>query len=136
MSIERSTAVCRWGWEETPRLEKEGADSMGKPIRHGEKVQDHVGQTSHYHVIETALGQRDGYRDHLFRNRRHALEEAKTRAEWLAAVTSCRVERLFGPAGRYLVTTGRPHDPGRMVAVEECDDAECLEVDYGPMLES
>jgi hypothetical protein len=69
-----------------------------------------------------------------FSNRRRALQEAKMRAEWLASVRGCRVERLLGPAGRYLVTTGRPHDAGRMIGVEECNDPLCLELEYNSML--
>jgi hypothetical protein len=32
---------------------------------------------------------------------------------------------------RYLVTTGRRHDSGRMIGVEKCDDPACLEAVYG-----
>jgi hypothetical protein len=72
----------------------------------------------------------------LFRGRRQAVEAAKSRAHWLAAVAGCGVVTLFGPAGRYLVTTGRPHDAGRMIAVEDCDDPDCLEIAYNSVLES
>jgi hypothetical protein len=34
-------------------------------------------------------------------------------------------------AGRYLLTTGRPRDAGRIIELEECDDPECLEIAYG-----
>jgi hypothetical protein len=37
--------------------------------------------------------------------------------------------------GRYLITTGRPHDAGRMIAVEECDDADCLELGYDSLVD-
>jgi len=50
-------------------------------------------------------------------------------------VGGSRVESLLGPVGRYLITTGRPHDPGRMIAVEECDDAECLELGNDSLVE-
>jgi hypothetical protein len=53
----------------------------------------------------------------------------------LAAVAGGRVEPLLGPPGRYLVTSGRPRDAGRMILVDECEDAECLEVGYDSMLE-
>jgi hypothetical protein len=86
----------------------------------------------HYHVIETAVGDRYGYRDDLFGSRRHATEVARTRAQWLATVAAGgRVETLLGPAGRYLVTTGRPSDAGRLIAVEECDDPDCVDRDHG-----
>jgi hypothetical protein len=89
----------------------------------------------HYHVIENTVGDPHGYRDDLFRSRRRAVEAARTRAHWIAAVAGCRVETLLGPVGRYLVTTGRTHEIGRLIAVEECDDAECLEVGYGSMVD-
>jgi hypothetical protein len=85
------------------------------------------GRLAHYHVVESALGDPNGYRDDVFRSRRQAVEVARTRAHWLAAMAGCRVETLFGPPGRYLVTTGSPHDPGRMIGVEDCDDFACLE---------
>jgi hypothetical protein len=101
-----------------------------------EQVQRQHHRLGHYHVIENSVGGPHGYRDDLFRSHRCALEAAKTRAQWLAAAADCRAETLLGPAGRYLVTTGRPHDAGRMIAVEKCDDEECLEVDYQSIVES
>jgi hypothetical protein len=89
----------------------------------------------HYHVVETAVGDPNGYRDDLFRSRRRALVEAKSRAHWRAALAGCRVEALLGPPGRYLVTTGRPNDAGRLIAVEDCDDPDCLEVTCKSRLE-
>jgi hypothetical protein len=44
----------------------------------------------------------------------------------LKVVVGLHVEALGG-AGRYLVTSGRPADPGRMIEVEECDEPQCLE---------
>jgi hypothetical protein len=79
----------------------------------------------HYHVIENAVGEPQGYRDAVFRSHRRALIAAKTRADWLAAVAGHRVESLVG-TGRYFITTGRPGDAGRLIAVEDCDEAECL----------
>jgi hypothetical protein len=90
----------------------------------------------HYHVIENAVGDPNGYRDDLFHSRRHAVEAAKMRAHRLAAMAGSRVEPLMGPPGRYLVTTGEAHDAGRMMAVEPCDDPDCLEVEYRSMLDS
>jgi hypothetical protein len=92
-------------------------------------------QSRHYHLTENSVGDAPGYRDDLYTNRRLALEAARARAEWLAAIAGSRVETLLGPAGRYLVTSGRPRDAGRMILVDECDDAECLEVSYDSMLE-
>jgi hypothetical protein len=92
-------------------------------------------QSRHYHLTENSVGDPPGYRDDLYSNRRLALEAARARAEWLAAVAGGRVETLLGPAGRYLVTSGRPRDAGRMILVDECDDAECLEVSYDSMLD-
>jgi hypothetical protein len=88
----------------------------------------------HYHVIENAVGEPHGYRDDVFRNRRRALIAAKERAEWLAAVAGLRVESLVG-TGRYFITTGRPSDAGRLIAVEDCDEADCLAAGSGSMLE-
>lgn len=82
----------------------------------------------HYHIIENAVGEPQGYRDEVFCNRRRALMAAKERAEWLSAVGSLRVESLVG-SGRYFITSGRPGDPGRLIAVEDCDEAECLAAD-------
>jgi hypothetical protein len=69
----------------------------------------------------------------MFRTRRAAVAAARERATWLAAVDSCRVEVVAGRDG-YLVTTGRRQDAGRVIEVEECDEATCLEVDYGSVL--
>ena len=80
----------------------------------------------HYHLSEHTVGDSEGYRDEIFRTRRHALEAAKTRAEWLAALSGLRVEPLV-EQGRFLVTSGRAHDAGRLIWVEGCDEAECLE---------
>jgi len=77
----------------------------------------------HYHVIENAVGEHEGYRDEMFRSRRRALTAAKTRAEWLSAVAGLRVESLVG-MGRYFITTGRPGDAGRLISVEDCDEAD------------
>jgi hypothetical protein len=90
----------------------------------------------HYHVVQTAVGDPTDYRDDLFRTRRRALDAARSRAHWIAALAGCRVEALFGPPGRYLVTTGSPHDAGRLIAVENCDDPDCLEVACKARLQS
>jgi hypothetical protein len=100
---------------------------MGETTKLRERTQGLQGPVRHYHVIESAVSDPHGYRDDLFLTRRRALELARSRAHWLAAIAGCRVESLLGPPGRYLITTGRPHDTGRMVSVEQCDDAECLE---------
>jgi hypothetical protein len=100
---------------------------MGETTKLRERTQGLREPVPHFHVIESAVGDPQGYRDDLFRTRRRALELARSRAHWLAAIAGCRVETLLGPPGRYLVTTGRPHDTGRMISVEQCDDAGCLE---------
>jgi hypothetical protein len=100
---------------------------MGETTKLRERTQGLREPVRHFHVIESAVGDPQGYRDDLFRTRRRALELARSRAHWLAAMAGCRVESLLGPPGRYLITTGRPHDTGRMISVEQCDDAECLE---------
>jgi hypothetical protein len=87
----------------------------------------------HYHIIENAVAEPQGYRDDVFRSRRRALMAAKARAEWLAAVAGLRVESLVG-TGRYFITTGRPGDAGRLITVEDCDETACLEAGYGSML--
>jgi hypothetical protein len=61
------------------------------------------------------------------------MESAKTRAEWLAALSGLRVEPLVG-LGRFLVTSGRPQDVGRLIWVERCDEAECLTAQPGKEL--
>ena len=83
----------------------------------------------HFHVIENAIGDPLGYRDDVFSSRRQAEATARTRAEWLAAVAGLQVEALAG-SGRWLVTTRRAGDPGRLIEVEACEDAGCLERDY------
>jgi hypothetical protein len=84
---------------------------------------------AHYHVIENTVGDPLGYRDDVFRSRRRALDVAKSRAEWVATMVGGHVETLSRPAGRYLVITGRPRDAGRLFSVEECEDAECLDLE-------
>jgi hypothetical protein len=88
----------------------------------------------HYHLIENAVGEPQGYRDDVFRSQRGALTAARTRAEWLAAVGGLRVESLVG-VGRYFITSGRSGDAGRLIAVEDCDEAECLRVNHQSMLQ-
>jgi hypothetical protein len=83
----------------------------------------------HYHVIENRIGDPLGYHDDVFPSRRQAQQQARTRAEWLALVAGLQVEALSG-SGRYLVTTRRAGDPGRLIEVEACEDASCLEADY------
>lgn len=78
----------------------------------------------HHHVIESAIGDPQSYRDEPFRSRRRALEVARDRANWLTTVTGCRVDSV-GAGARYLITTGRPQDAGRMIVVEECHDPQC-----------
>jgi hypothetical protein len=88
--------------------------------------------TRHYHVIENTIGKPLSYRDDVFPSRRLAEAQARSRAEWMAAMAGLSVEALSG-SGRYLVTTRRPQDPGRLIEVEACDDRECFEAAYGPM---
>ena len=88
----------------------------------------------HYHVIENPVGEPQGFRDETFRSRRRALAAARTRAQWLSAVAGLRVESLVG-MGRYFITTGRPGDAGRLIAVENCDEADCLTAGCDLMLE-
>jgi hypothetical protein len=88
----------------------------------------------HYHLIENTVGEPQGYRDDVFRSRRRALTVARTRAEWLAAVAGLRVESLVG-VGRYFITSGRSGDAGRLITVEDCDEAECLTVTHRSMLQ-
>jgi hypothetical protein len=116
-------------------FERRSPGGMDETTRVLERVDPYQQRSRHYHVIENTVGNPQGYRDDMFRSRRRALEVARTRAHWLAAVGGSRVESLLGPVGRYLITTGRPHDPGRMIAVEECDDAECLELGNDSLVE-
>jgi hypothetical protein len=44
-------------------------------------------------------------------------------------VAGCRVDSLGGAGARYLITTCRPHDAGRMIVVEECYDRQCPAID-------
>jgi hypothetical protein len=87
---------------------------------------------SHYHVIENRIGDPLGYRDDVFATRRQAAATARTRAEWLALVAGLQVQILSG-SGRYLVTTRRAGDPGRLIEVESCEDVGCLEADCDSM---
>jgi hypothetical protein len=83
----------------------------------------------HYHLSDTTIGGPSGYRDDVFATRREALMAARERAQWLAALTGLRVQPLADP-GRYLLTSGRVHDAGRIIELEECDDPDCLELAY------
>lgn len=89
----------------------------------------------HYHVVEGALGNPLSYRDDVYMNRRGAAQAAKERAEWLAYLGGGRAEALLGPPGRYLVTTGS-RDAGRLILVEDCEDAACVKVGDEPRLKS
>jgi hypothetical protein len=82
----------------------------------------------HYHVIDNRIGDPLGYRDDVFSSRREAETAARSRAEWLA-MGDLQVEALTG-SGRYLITTRRAGDPGRLIEVEACEDTGCLERDY------
>lgn len=44
----------------------------------------------------------------------------------MRTVVGLKVEPL-GAAGRYLITSGRRTDAGRMIEIEECDEPLCLE---------
>lgn len=83
----------------------------------------------HYHLSDTTIGGHSGYRDDVFPTRREALSAARERALWLAALTGMQVQALDEP-GRYLLTTGRAHDAGRIIELEDCDDPDCLEIAY------
>ena len=83
---------------------------------------------AHYHLIENQVGNPQEYRDEVFTSRRSAMAAARGRAQWLAATAGARVVALAG-GGRYLVTTGHPRDAGRIIEVEECDEAGCFETD-------
>jgi hypothetical protein len=82
----------------------------------------------HYHVLENAIGDPLGYRDDVFASRRQAEATARTRAQWLA-LAGLHIEALSG-SGRWLITTRRAGDPGRLLEVEACEDAGCLEANY------
>ena len=86
----------------------------------------------HYHVIESAMGQPEGYRDDVFSSRREAETSARERAEWLAVIAGLHVEPLLG-GSRFLITTRRSQDAGRLIEVEECAESDCLERTYGSM---
>jgi hypothetical protein len=87
----------------------------------------------HYHLSDTTIGGPSGYRDDVFPNRREAVAAARDRALRLAALTGMHVQALADP-GRYLLTTGRAHDAGRIIELEDCDDPDCLEVAYDPVV--
>jgi hypothetical protein len=81
----------------------------------------------HYHLSDTTIGGHSGYRDDVFFTRREALTAARERAQWLSALTGLQVQALADP-GRYLLTTGRAHDAGRIIELEDCDDSACVEL--------
>jgi hypothetical protein len=83
----------------------------------------------HYHLSDTTIGGHSSYRDDVFTTRREALSAARERARWLAAVNGLKVQALADP-GRYLLTTGRPHDAGRIIELEDCDDPDCIDLAY------
>jgi hypothetical protein len=87
----------------------------------------------HYHLSDTTIGGRSGYRDDVFPTRREAMAAARERAHWVAAMTGLKVQALDDP-GRYLLTTGRAYDAGRIIELEDCEDPECLDLTYDPVL--
>jgi hypothetical protein len=96
---------------------------------HGSSIPRRL-RVRHYHLTDTTIGAISGYRDDIFASRRQALVAARERAEWIAALTGWRVQPLADP-GRYLLTTGRPNEAGRIIELEECEDPECLEIAFG-----
>jgi hypothetical protein len=80
----------------------------------------------HYHLIDSELGNPNAYRDEVFPTRSQAVSVARDRVDWLAALAGLRIVPLAG-TGRYLLTTGRRGDPGRIIEIEECGETECLE---------
>jgi hypothetical protein len=88
--------------------------------------------TRHYHLIDSELGNPNAYRDEIFPTRSQACSVAKDRVDWLAALVGLRIVPLAG-TGRYLLTTGHRQDAGRIIEVEECGEAECLERKHGSM---
>jgi hypothetical protein len=87
----------------------------------------------HYHLSDTTIGGHSGYRDDVFPTRRAALAAARERAQWLAALTGLKVQALDEP-GRYLLTTGRAYDAGRIIELEDCDDPDCLDLAYDSVI--
>jgi hypothetical protein len=87
----------------------------------------------HYHLSDTTIGGHSGYRDDVFPTRREAMAAARERAQWVAALTGLKVQALDDP-GRYLLTTGRAHDAGRIIELEDCEDPECLDLAYDSVL--
>lgn len=86
----------------------------------------------HYHLVDSTAGGPAGYPDELFEKQREATRAAHQRAVWLAALLGWQVHPISGEAG-YLISSGRAHEAGRMIEVQECDDPGCLEAAYGPM---
>ena len=89
--------------------------------------------TRHYHLIDSELGNPNAYRDEIFPTRSRARSVAKDRVDWLAALVGLTIVPLAG-TGRYLLTTGRRQDPGRIIEVEGCGEAECLEREFGSLI--
>lgn len=86
-------------------------------------------RTRHYHLSDNTIGGHSSYRDDVFPTRREAMAAARERAQWVAALTGLKVQALDDP-GRFLLTTGRAHDAGRIIELEDCDDPECLDLAY------
>jgi hypothetical protein len=90
-------------------------------------------RTRHYHLSDTTIGGHSGYRDDVFTTRREAMAAARERAQWIAALTGLEVQALDDP-GRFLLTSGRAYDAGRIIELEDCDDPECLDLAYDSIL--
>jgi hypothetical protein len=89
-------------------------------------------ETVHYHLVDSTPGGQTGYREEIFDTRSEAKLAARERAVWLASLSGWHVHPVTGRAG-FLITSGRAHEAGRMIEVQDCDDQGCLERAYGPM---
>jgi hypothetical protein len=89
-------------------------------------------ETVHYHLVDSTRAGQVGYHEEIFGSSGEALAAARDRAVWLADLSGWRVHSVTSRDG-FLITSGRAHEAGRMIEVQECDDPECLEAAYGPM---
>ncbi|PZR94799.1 MAG: hypothetical protein DLM67_12110 [Candidatus Nephthysia bennettiae] len=82
--------------------------------------------------MDSTRGSQIGYHEEIFGSSSEARVAARDRAVWLAGLSGWRVHTVSSGDG-FLITSGRAHEAGRMIEVQECDHPACLEAAYGPM---
>lgn len=89
-------------------------------------------ESVHYHLVDSAAGNQPEYAEEIFESPVEAGVAARERAVWLAELAGWQVHSITSGLG-FLISSGRAHEAGRMIEVQECDDPGCLEATYGSM---